>query len=62
MQISVTLKSTNFPALKAQINPVRWQALYETALSLGATGALAWRSEQINMSLDKKYRRIKSSF
>lgn len=42
-----------FPDSNTQINPVRWQALYETALSLGATGALAWRSEQINMSLDK---------
>lgn len=37
----------------SQINPVRWQALYETALSLGATGALAWRSEQIDLSLNQ---------
>src|SRR5215207_9945085 len=38
------VKINEFPGENGQINPVRWQALYETALSLGATGALAWRS------------------
>ncbi len=47
------VKVDQFPGGQGQINPVRWQALYETALSLGATGALAWRSEQIDMSLTK---------
>jgi defect in organelle trafficking protein DotC len=47
------VKVDQFPGAQGQINPVRWQALYETALSLGATGALAWRSEQIDMSLTK---------
>ncbi len=47
------VKVGEFPTSNSQINPVRWQALYETALSLGATGALAWRSEQINMTLSK---------
>lgn len=47
------VKIDQFPSGNGQINPIRWQALYETALSLGATGALAWRSEQIDMSLEK---------
>jgi defect in organelle trafficking protein DotC len=45
------VKVGEFPNSSSQINPIRWQALYDTALSLGATGALAWRSEQINLSL-----------
>ncbi len=56
------VKVDKFPDSQAQINPVRWQALYETALSLGATGALAWRSEQINMSLDKNAGQLNQIF
>jgi defect-in-organelle-trafficking protein DotC len=41
----------NAPAGSNLINPIRLQALQETALSLGARGALAWRSLQINNTL-----------
>jgi defect-in-organelle-trafficking protein DotC len=56
------VKIDKFPESQSQINPIRWQALYETALSLGATGALAWRSEQINMSLDKNAGQLNQIF
>lgn len=56
------VKVDAFPTGNGQINPIRWQALYETALSLGATGALAWRSEQINMSLDKNSQQLNQVF
>jgi defect in organelle trafficking protein DotC len=56
------VKVDMFPNANGQINPVRWQALYETALSLGATGALAWRSEQINMSLEKNIKELNQVF
>ena len=36
------------------ISPIRLKALQETASQLGATGALAWRSIQINKSLQKE--------
>ena len=36
------------------INPIRLQALEETASTLGARGALAFRSERINTSLEKQ--------
>lgn len=56
------VKVSEFPASADSINPIRWQALYETALSLGATGALAWRSEQINSSLDKNVTELNQVF
>jgi defect in organelle trafficking protein DotC len=56
------VKVDQFPAGKGQINPIRWQALYETALSLGATGALAWRSEQIDMSLNNNMAELDKVF
>ncbi len=56
------VKVDAFPGGNGQINPIRWQALYETALSLGATGALAWRSEQINMSLDQNMGQLNQIF
>ncbi len=56
------VKVGEFPASTDSINPVRWQALYETAMSLGATGALAWRSEQINASLDKNVTELNQVF
>jgi defect in organelle trafficking protein DotC len=37
-----------------QINPIRLAAIRETATQLAATGALAWRSEQIDRSLAKQ--------
>lgn len=56
------VKIDQFPSENSQINPVRWQALYETALSLGATGALAWRSEQVNQSLDQNAAQLNKIF
>lgn len=56
------VKVNEFPASADPINPVRWQALYETALSLGATGALAWRSEQINGSLGQNVTELNKIF
>jgi len=56
------VKVDEFPSGNNQINPVRWQSLYETAVSLGATGALAWRSEQINRSLEKNAGQLNQVF
>ncbi len=56
------VKVEAFPGNNSQINPIRWQALYETALSLGATGALAWRSEQIDRSLEKNQGELNQVF
>lgn len=36
----------------SQISPVRLQALRETAISLGAQGALAWRTQQMDATLE----------
>lgn len=56
------VKVDQFPGSNSQINPIRWQALYETALSLGATGALAWRSEQIDKTLGKNQGELNQVF
>lgn len=42
----------HFPAASGAINPIRLQALRETATTLGARGALAWRSTHINAALE----------
>ena len=41
----------NLPADATSINPIRLDAIRQTATELGARGALAWRSLQINQSL-----------
>lgn len=41
----------NEPTGSSAINPIRLQALKEAAMTLGARGALAWRSLQIDHSL-----------
>lgn len=41
-----------FPAGNKNINNIRLQALRETAVTIGAQGALAWQSIHINRSLD----------
>ena len=56
------VKVNALPKGEEQVNPVRLQALHETALSLGATGALAWRSEQVNASLEKNSKQINQIF
>ena len=44
----------NLPNGNGEINPIRLQALRETATQLGATGALAWQSLQINRTLEEQ--------
>src|SRR4051812_48258368 len=44
----------NLPVGTGFINPIRAQAIRETAFTLGAQGALAWRSLQINNTLVKQ--------
>jgi defect-in-organelle-trafficking protein DotC len=44
------------------INPIRLQALRDTATSLGAQGALAWGSEHINDSLSRQSRYLDQVF
>lgn len=45
---------SNLPSGSNQINPIRLQALHETAFTLGARGALAWRSIQIDRTLENE--------
>lgn len=45
------INPSSLPTTANQINPIRLQALQETALALGAKGALAWRATHINDSL-----------
>ena len=44
----------SLPDGNGSINPVRLQALRETATTLGARGALAWRSEHIDAALSEE--------
>lgn len=48
----VSLK--NYTSVSSQVNPIRLSALQETATTLGARGALAWRSYEINESLKQQ--------
>ncbi|PHQ80766.1 MAG: type IV secretion system protein DotC [Coxiella sp. (in: Bacteria)] len=45
------VKLSSLPADSSTINPIRLQAIRETATTLGARGGLAWRALQINQSL-----------
>ncbi len=45
---------SDLPNASGSINPIRLQALQEASTDLGANGALAWRSLQINHSLEKE--------
>ncbi len=45
------VQMSTLPAGSSQINPMRLKALQDTATQLGATGALAWQSLQIDHSL-----------
>lgn len=44
----------HLPPGHGTVNNIRQQALREAATSLGARGALAWRSERINAALEKQ--------
>jgi defect-in-organelle-trafficking protein DotC len=46
------INPSSLPTSAAGINPIRLKALQETALALGAKGALAWRATHINDSLE----------
>lgn len=48
------VKASSLPAGSSQINPIRLEALKGAAISLGARGALAWRSLQINHTLSQE--------
>ncbi len=43
--------TSNLPAGSSHINPIRLKAIQEAATTLGARGALAWRSLQIDRTL-----------
>lgn len=53
---------SKLPAASGKVNNIRSRALQTTAVTLGATGALAWRSEQINASLDKNEDQLNQIF
>lgn len=42
------------PTANAKVNKIRLAALRETATTLGAQGALAWRGEHIDVALEKQ--------
>lgn len=48
------VKLSGLPAGASNINPIRLKAIRETATTLGARGALAWRSIQIDHQLKKE--------
>ncbi len=45
------VKLSHLPSGTSKVNPIRLKAIKETATRLGARGALAWRSLQIDQSL-----------
>lgn len=48
------VKVSSYPRGSNHINPIRLQAIKEAAMTLGARGALAWRSMQINHTLENE--------
>lgn len=50
------------PLAGVQVNPMRAKQLQDTATTLGATGALAWRTQQINASLQKNADKLNQIF
>ncbi len=56
------IKPSDLPQTHSTINKVRLQAIQETATSLGAKGALAWRSKVIDQSLTKEQTQLESMF
>ena len=56
------VQKDNLPAGSASISPIRLKALKEAATELGARGALAWRSLQIDQSLKKQARYLDHVF
>ncbi len=56
------VKVDHFKQAHGDINPIRLSELHETATTLGARGALAWRSHQINQSLTRSARYLDQVF
>ncbi len=56
------VKIQQLPRSIRPISPIRLQALRETATSLGAQGALAWKSERINDTLKRESRYLDQIF
>ena len=52
----------SLPSTKANINPIRLQALRDAATTLGARGGLAWRAIQIDKSLKEQARKLDHVF
>jgi defect-in-organelle-trafficking protein DotC len=52
------INPSSLPTVAGGINPIRLKALQETALALGAKGALAWRAVHINESLQAQARSL----
>lgn len=50
------------PANETKVNPIRATALKETAMTLGAQGALAWRSQEINKMLELNELSLEKTF
>lgn len=48
------VNTANLGDTSSTVNPIKAQALRETATSLGAQGALAWRAKAINNTLKKE--------
>lgn len=56
------VNTKSLPTDSNQISPIRLQAIRETATTLGARGALAWRSVQIDHSLKEQARHLDHVF
>jgi defect-in-organelle-trafficking protein DotC len=48
------VQTNNLPVGSNVVSPIRMQAIHEAATTLGAQGALAWRSVQIDNSLNNQ--------
>ncbi len=48
------VRMDQLPSGNGKVNSIRMQALRETATTLGARGALAWRSEHIDAALEQQ--------
>ena len=56
------IKPSDLPVGDKSVNQIRYKALRDSATTLGANGALAWRSAQINQSLEKEKTHLNSVF
>ena len=56
------VQMSNLPVGANKISPIRFQAIRETATQLGANGALAYRSQQIDLQLNKAAEKLNHAF